>query len=464
MSSKRSFDAAKLVNFRNPHHHVIERLREIFFKFSLNIHRLELASSILQEDEVLSLLNILQKVEAITFYDVEFVGSESDKDLQLNHLRKFDFHLCNVKIPNVILKLPLNVLNSLTIENCILKKEKLHEIFENQRNIQELLFDPYYVSPASMNHLKLNKIKLMCNRNVANILRNQPDLASLDLSRAHIGGNEFLEVCNLHKIENLKLWIDRVSSEILGNLSSLTTMTDCTINYDRLEVEYMRNLTRIKIPSIRKLKIKFPRLKILPNNFIELSINMPHLKHLNISNQSVGVLGVLIESFINLETLIIGCDSDSPEVVDFPVGKAQHAKLKELCIYSSFANQKYLKCSQTILEIISKSLVKLEKLKLSNIISLNSQQVQKILADHESFTHLSVNNPKIDDISFDKDFVQIIQDTGKSLKYFQLRGIEIPVHKKVLEKNFRGQFSYVNIKPWRNQIVLRNCKWEHADD
>lgn len=411
------------------------------------------------------MLNVLQSLEQITFYDIELVGNESEENLQLEHLREFNFHLCNVKIPNLVLKLPSNVLSSLTIENCILKKEKLREIFENQRDINQLYFDPYYVDPASMEHLRLQEMKLMCNRNVSTILSNQHEnLTSLDLSRAHIGDNEFLETCKLNKLRSLKLWIDRVSWELLGNIENLKALTELSINYDRLEVEYMRNLSRIRLPNLKRLKVKFPRLKILPDNFIELSRNMPQLRYFNISNQSIGVLGVLIETFKNLETLIIGCDSDSPEVVEFPINNVQNQKLKELCIYSTFANQKALKCSQSILEIFSKSLVKLEKLKLSNIISLRSQHVRDVLADHANFTHLLVESNHDSDTCFDENFLQVLKDKGAKLKYFQMRGTEISVHKKQLERAFRNQFSYVNIKPWKNQICLRDCKWVHAGD
>lgn len=471
MSTKRSCDSIKLINFRNSDNrltpvddHVIQKLQEIVTKFSFSIRRLEVASSSFREIEMMSLLNVLKSLEQITFYDIELVGNEAEENLQLEHLKEFNFHLCNVKIPNLVLKLPSNVLSSLTIENSILKKEQLREIFEQQRDIHRLYFDPYYVDPASMEHLRLQEMKLRCNRNVSAILSNQHEnLTSLDLSRAHIGDNEFLETCKLSKLRSLKLWIDRVSWEILGNIESLKELSELSINYGRLEVKYMRTLCRIKLPNLKGLKVIFPRLKILPDNFIELSRSMPQLRYLNISNQSIGVLGVLIETFKNLETLIIGCDSDSSEVVEFPINDVQNQKLKELCIYSTFGNQKVLKCSQSILEIFSK-LVKLEKLKLSNIISLKSQHVRDILADHESFTHLLVESYNENDFSFDEGFLQVLKDKGAKLKYFHMRVIEISVHKKKLERAFRHQFSYVTIRPRKSQICLRDCKWEHGGD
>lgn len=385
MNTKRIFRDVKLVNFRSPDHHVSRRIEDVFGKISFKIKSLEIASSVLLEAEVIKLLNIISSVEEISFYDVEFIdqdeSNEAVEDLNLSKLKKFKFHLCNVKIPRILLRLPPCVLESLSIENCILGKETLRLIFDSQRSIRELEFDPYYVDPSSMEHLKLSKIKLMCNRHVASLLRSQRQtLHSLDLSKAHIGDNEFLKVCKLQNLKGLKLWIDRVSWENLENLVKLRSLNELHLNYDRLEVEYMRNVSRIRLSSVQRLKIKFPRLKIPPENFKEMSLNMPNIKHLNISNQSIGVIGALIDNFRNLETLIIGCDSDSPEVVDFAVSGTRHDKLKDLCVYSSYADQKTLKCTNTILDIINTSMKNLEKLKLQNVMVFSSQQLLNIFS------------------------------------------------------------------------------------
>lgn len=444
-----------------------QKLWEIFEKIAFKIKRVEIASSKFRKTEMIKSLNLLSCVEEISFYDVEFIDEtdeETPESLNLAKLKKFKFHLCNVKIPQIILELPPCVLQSLIIENCILGRETLRSIFESQRNIQELEFDPYYVDPTSMEHLKLNKMKLMCNRHVASLLRCQKrTLRSLDLSRAHIGDSEFLKICKLQNLMSLKLWIDRVSWENLENLVKLRNLNNLYLNYDRLEVEYMRNISRIKLPSVAKLRIKFPRLKILSENFIEMSLNMINLKHLNISNQSIGAIATLVEYFKNLETLVIGCDSDSSEVVDFPVANLSHDKLKEICIYSSYADQKALKCTNSILEIINRSLKNLEKLKLQNVLIFSSEQLRDIFVSHHNLSHVFIDIPS-ENITFDDECFAVLKENAMHLKYFQSRGAEITVNKKILEREFCKQFSVIKIKPWKRQIVLRNCKWEHAED
>jgi hypothetical protein len=225
----------------------------------------------------------------------------------------------------------------------------------------------------------------------------------------------------------------------------------------------MRKISRIEMPRLQKLKIKFPRLKILAENFQEMSRNMANLKHLHISNQSIGVLGALITNFKNLETLVVGCDSDSSEVVDFPIGELRHDTLKELCIYSSYTDQKSLKCCKSVLQTINESLVNLEKIKLHNVITLNVQQFSELLKSHESLTHVSIESID-EETKFNLPFLEVLRVSGAHLQYFQSRGLEIPIHRKVIEKKFRKMFSSIKIRPWMCQVVMRNCKWQHAAD
>lgn len=464
MNTKRSFDFIKIVNLRQPNHHVISRFHELFLKFSADIKRLDIASSVLKENEVTALLQLLPNLQEISFYDVEFCDFDSSTDMHLHNLRKFNFSLCNVKIPEIICKLPRNVLRSISIENSILKGTTLQNIFENQPSVQELSFDPYYVLPAAMEHLRLRKVKLMCNRNVAAILKSQSHLDSVDLSKAHIGDAEFLEICKMKSLTSLKLWIDRVSWEIFGSLAQLTNLKELQINYERLEIEYVRSISRINMPSVEKLKVKVPRLKITAESFVELSLNMANVRYLSISNQSVGVLKTLVENFKNLESLVFGCDSDSSEVVDFAPGVFQHDKLRELCIYSSFESQKALKCSKSILHIINSSLKNLQKLKLQNVIALSADQLDELLRSHSQMSHFFIDHPDGGEAEFNEPWLDVLRENPHRLSFFESRGANISVPKKVLEKQFRSAFPVIKIKPWRKLVVLRTFRWEHGDD
>lgn len=458
------FDDIKIINIRNPKNHVIQRLQEILSKFNLNVKRLEIWSSIIREEDLLKLLNIPTKIEEILFYDVEFCNEDDEElleDLKLHNLKRWKFHLCNVITPKILLKIPGDVLKSIIIENCIIDQETLRKIFNQQNCLEELEFDPYFVDPVTMKNLKLNNLKLMCNRRVTEIIRNQLQLQSLDLSKAHVGDSEFLEICKLFQLKSLKLWIDRISWEVLENLGNLTNLNEISLSYDRLEIEYIRNISRIKLKNVRKLKLKYPRLKITAENFAEISTNMVNIQYLHISNQSIGVVGALLQNFKNLDTLIIGLDTDSSEVVDFPVEGIRHEKLQELCVYDSHPDQKTLKCSQTILEIVNNCLVNLKRLKLHNVIAFDEQQLAEILTFHPYLTHICFVYPD-ETVEFGEVAVRAL--LNHNLKFFKSLGAEIKIHKKVLEKKLKQKFSFVEIKAWKKQIVLRDCRWKFAEE
>lgn len=443
----------------------MKRCQEIFSSFSTDVKTLEISSAVICERDVINLLNLLPNVETISFYDVEFLDcDEVDEKLNLQNLQLFRFHLCNKLIPEIVLRLPQGVLESLAIDHTILKQDVLSQIFELQRNITELEFDPYYVDPRTLEHLKLQKLKLSSNRHVVNLVKNQHHLQSLDLSKIRVSDNEFLEICNKLDLISLKLRIDLVSWEILENLNKLQTLKELHLEYGLLEVEYIRNVSRIRMTNLQRFKIMFPRLKITSVSFAEMALNMANIKHLHISYLSVGVIGSLVENFKNLETLVIGCDYDSSEVVDFPLNGVHHEKLKDVCIYRAHTSQMTLKCTQTIVNILNSSVRNLERLKFRNVVSLSCEQFSDIFTNHEHLTHFLIDNPFGNVNSFDDAFVRVLTESGKRLKYFQSRGAEITIHKKSLEKKFHKHFSVINIKPLKKQIVLRNCKWEHADD
>lgn len=470
LSSQRNFNAVKIVNLRHPSTHMIERVQNIFQKYQSDIKSIEFSSCTMRDYEFVSVLDVLPDVIELSLIDMEF--SETDNPIidskTLRHISSIKFHLCNVKSPKAILpNISKNVIKNLIIETCIVDQKTLSTIFERQHEIQALEFDPYYVNSESLEHLKLRKLKLMCNRHVKDILKNQSRVASLDLSRAHIGDEEFHRVCELRHLEKLRLWIDRISWENLENLSRLKVITELSLNYDRLEVEYARILTNIQLLSLRKLRLKFPRLKISEECLVAMAQNMPNIQEFQLSNQSIGIVCAVLKNFQNLETFIVGCDSDSCEVVEFPieavdVEKFSHLKLRNLCIFNRFDDQKMFKCQKSLFEVI-RSLKNLKKLKLDNVNLNISEEIPHILRKITHFSCSINTKNKVCENIFNEKFVELLQQVkGQRLQYFHLNGFEIFIHKSQLELDFREQFEMISIKPWRRQITMRNCKWEHG--
>jgi hypothetical protein len=446
------------VNLKGPD---ISRLIAILSKIGSDVKKLELCNSIIREDVLCSVLNLITKTEEIIFYDVEFGKKDCDEreiDLKLHCLKEIKFFLCT--IPKIILKVPNNKLESIVVENCIIDMETWRMIFNQQNCLKNLEFDPYFLDPSSMRNLKLNKMKLMSNRHVAAMIRNQFSLKSLDLSRAHTSDEEFFAICKLYQLESLRLWIDRISWEFLENLENLANLKELQLNYDHLEVEYITNVSKIKMRNVEKLKLEFQSLKFTPVNFYEISSNMVRVKHLHLSSASIAVISTLLGSFENLETLVIGCDMDSSEVVDFSIENILHEKLKDLCIFNSHRDHNTFKCIETILGLIKISVPNLRKLKLHNVFALEEQQVNEILSFHSNLTHFCIVHP---DDSSEFGEASVIALLNHKLVFFKSLGAKITIHKKLVQKRFRNKFSFIEIKAWKNQIVLRECQWKHAD-
>lgn len=470
LASSRQFDTVKIHNFRDPDNcHVIERLQNVLQKYHHSIKTVEFSNCKMQICHFAALLNSLMNLEQLSLYDVEIAETDDFLvQLNLSKLKRLKFHLCNVKLTKLVACLPENVLECLIIQTCIVDRATLSKIFARQLKIVELEFDPYYADPTPIQSLKLQRIGLNCNRHVKDILNHQKELVSLDLSRAHIGDEEFLKVLQLHRLTKLKLWVDRISMwESLSSLNQLGELEELSVNYDRLEVEYARVLATIQLPKLTRLKIKFPRLKIATDYFVAMARNMPNIKHLQISNQSIGIITILLESFKQMETLVIGCDSDSTEVVDFPTDQIAHANIKDLCVYSRFQNnQKPLKCQNSIFQLVNR-LTNLQKLKLDNVVMGLMSELATILSCHPQFSHLyfksNLDSPQLE-ATFDENSLHAIATKGCRLKFLKLEDVELALHKRQVEHELRNKFAIISIKPWRRQITMRNCKWEHGDD
>ncbi len=312
-----------------------------------------------------------------------------------------------------------------------------------------------------MTDLNLITLKLMSKRNVIPILKNQVNLLSLDLAKAHISDDEFLKICKMKKLKSLKLWVDRISLETLDNLMELKELEELSLNYDRLEVEYIIKLCTLFLPTVTTLKIEFPKLKILPENFIAIAVNCPNIRHLHIKCQSIGMLGVILQNFKNLRTLSFGCDSDSVKNVNFPVNDVVNENLSELYIYDTPFNnpaKDQFQSTLTLISLIKNSLPNLAKLEVANIFSLSASLFQEILTGNNQLTHITVADIS-DNFHVDQHFMRnIMREIGGQLIYLELRKVIVKIDEEMIRKILGyHRFGYVECKEWRNEIILRDC-------
>jgi hypothetical protein len=448
-----------------------DRMSDVLNKFGDDIKNLSVSNCELPEGNLIEILNSLPNLKKLSFYDVSYNSTEKDNvGINLQYLRSFEIQLCNFIIPRTITRFSSNTLEHLSINNCILDSQTVTKILNNQLNLIELEFDPYYCNPELLRNLQLRKLKLMSKRNAISIIKSQQNyLTSLDLSKAHIGDNEFQEICNIKSLNVLKLWIDQISWEIIENLMSLQHLHELSLNYERLEIEYVNIFSKLQLPSISTLQISFPKLKMISEHFISIAINCPSVTNLIIVCQSIGVIGTIIQYFHNLHTLKFGCDSDSVKVVDYFVkdDNLHNVSLRELYIYDNAYNnpsREQFHSSSSLINLVRCSLPNLERLKISNILSLNIQMLKDILAGNHKLSHISIEDVAVN-FNFDTRVASELEALLIKLNYFHLSKVFVNLHDdaELLREQLGKYFSHLSCKSWRNEIVFRNNKW-HLDE
>lgn len=455
------------MNLRSDESHVTEKLKRILEKYRHDITSLSIYNSKLPESQFIELLSVHANLEKLLLYDVSFSATEKDNvQLYLPNLKSLNIQLCNIIISRTILRIPRDTLRCLSINNLVLDPQTIKRILNSQRLIKELEFDPYFIDPALTKGLVFTKLKLMSNRHIIPIIKDQSQLISLDLSKAHISDADFLEICRIKHLKILKLWIDKISCDLLENLEQISCLEELAINYERLEVEYIATLAKLCLNKLETLKIEFPKLKIFSENFIAISLNCPNVKKLVINCQSIGVIGTIIENFKQLQSLSFLCDSDSVKVVNFPVNNFVNSNLKELYLYDDQFNnpaKEQFQSTATILSLINQTMPNLKRLKIINIISMDTAALNVIFSNKSNLSHVHIDDISIN-VTIDESYLKILTQVAYKLDYIELNKVLIDINDDLITQIIGNKFSYISCKRWKNELVLRNCSWKLSDD
>jgi hypothetical protein len=270
----------------------------------------------------------------------------------------------------------------------------------------------------------------------------------------------------MNNLKILKLWIDRISCDLIGNIEKLSKLQELALNYERLEVEYIAIISKLCLSSLQTLKIEFPKLKIFAENFIAISMNCPNVSKLIINGQSIGVIGTIIEYFKHLQSLIFECDSDSVKVVNFPVNGFVNENLKELHLYDNQFNnpaKEHFQSTMSILSLINNAVPNLERLRLKNIISLDIEALNMIFESKPKLSHVHVDDIAIN-ITIDAHYVETLKQVAQNLNYIELNKVLLDIDEDLIAQIMDNKFAYVNCKKWRNEITLRNVMWNTHDE
>lgn len=403
------------------------------------------------------LIEYVPNIEKISFdihiYD-DFEGSWN-----VRKLRDICTEMTERDIKPLMRCLPKNVLNSFETR-ISLSEQTLLRLFEEQSNLEELVFNQKFVNQNTLDALSKLKLKVLSvtsDRNICKILDNQPHLICLYVVNAEISDNVALAIRKLKHLETLKYWNSTIESICIELLSGMTNLRRLSIDLTQSKpIDDVRAVSNISLPNLESLQLRCEDFAIPEECFVSMSRNFPKLLHLEIGKQSIQILGFILRHFRNLNNLILECDINSSEVSDFFVdgnNSIIHLNLRELRISGSSIN--IFKCFNVILRLVPN----LTKLKLKDIIKPEVEDITNILGSLKNLTHLAVLNYMLSPKTpiHKRCFIEAISKNGQKLKFLQIYTCMHEIDDESLRKMFGHQFSVIQNK--NNEILLRSSKW-----
>ena len=437
------------------------RLSEIFSKFSKDIKKITFEFAAIDEKLLIKLLNLLPELEDITV-DVSLyskIVETSNFKRKLCILSKMKHFSCNAESAKLILELPNNTLIKLSfissLHNLPPSQELLRSVFNSQKKIEDLNFDPQNLEHETMNLKGLKILRLATNNLLPDILNTHDKISCLNTVQPLTDG-DFLSISNLKFLQQLCLNVTKLDFFAVLDLKNLTTLKELTINIDL--ISQGPTFKDLKLPEIEKIKLSYSentnieeRIFVIAEHF---PLNFPKLKHLEMGKVSTKILSILLNN-TNLESLQLSEISYSTNVRLHLTPK--HYNLKELSL-GSVDNAK-----NQVLNLIFSCLPNLQKLKLGNI-SFSDVELFKIyIKKCKRLTHLCILSANFS--IFDVPVQQFLKQHGQSLKYVELSksnysniNVKDVTQSNKVRSLFKCQFS--SICENGETVIMSNCKWE----
>lgn len=456
LRSTRTFEDVKIDSWTYDNF-TMHRLKEILTKHQKSLKRIHLGFAVISENHLIELLCLMPNLEEITI-DVGLINPSTTSQqrlVQMKHLRSVT---CRVESAKIIFELSNNILTKLSFASAICDAPPpaslLKTIFEKQKNIVELNFDPKEADPSLLSLPLLKKLRINSNHHAAGILQHQQHLTSLFI-RTRSSKQEFHDICNLKSLQSLETLSISVShaNESLLVLNRLQSLSE--LNLELIQLDEPMCLSTISLPLLRKLNVSFVQntdLKLLLECF---KTNFPNLKQLQLNFDpecsSTKVMPILLENK-NLESLgLFNANSNKSSIGssgDFCT-KLFHENLKELKVGG--VNIKFL------LNQIIYSTPNLEKLYVSSFFDKNVVDFMKIvLMNSRKLTHISVSTLNRHQVQM-HEITRMLKDLGKNLSHFEFNYDAKVSEISKLQQTFGEQFAFIYKEDKR--IIMRNNKW-----
>lgn len=427
----------------------VMRLSEIFAKFCKSIRKITFNFTAVSEPDLIRLLNLLPKLEEIAI-DVSLCKPSKHPQNRLGSLKNVKSFICKVECSQLILEIPDGVLTTLSFHSSLHdaapSKQLLQSILGNQKNIEDLNFDPENVDLEALKKFKLKKLRLVRNHHAIAILKDQPLLTSLNMQQS-LTNDEFFEVTSLGHLSALTVDVKNIERELLEGLNCMNGLKELAIGINPITQGQMFN--NIELEKLEKLTLTTTTNSKIEAIFAKLSSNYPNLKHLSVNYASTQDMQNFL-GIINLNSLTIDMLSQS-RVVPTDLILNENENLKTIQV------KRGDECHASLLNFITKMSPNIQKLHLNNNFVKDVDTLIEILASCNRLSYLTINNQK-QVLEVNAQFVKIIKDQGKNLKHFEICKVKADntFNLDKLKSFFEVQFENVTIENGR--LILTNCK------
>jgi hypothetical protein len=448
LRSNKLYDDVEL-QLWNYNEFTMHRLSEIFHKFKQSIRKITFKFAAISEPCLIKLLNMLPNLEDITI-DVSLINSSMSSQQKLSQLKSIKSFTSKVEAAKIIFELPNDVVTKLSftsvLKDALPSVELLQDIFDKQRKIEELNFDPEKVDPASLELLKLKKLRLASSSNSLVILENQQSLTSLSMQEP-VTNDEFVKICNFQRLESLSIKVKNVDPKALIKLNRIQSLKELVLTLDR--VYPVNAFCDIALPHLEKLELNFmcdTNTQAFLENF---STNFPSLKNLKLTFADIKAIQSLLLNK-NLQSLDINkvTSSDTAELQRCTI---KHENLRELKIGHEF--------SQYLIDLITDCLPNLEKLLLCNNLINDLNTLQNVMVNCKRLTHISVVNQNCHPVLLFNQLITLLKSHGKNLIHFEYGDIKFACAVEKLKCSFDAQYQFIYSKHEDKRLVMRNGKW-----
>lgn len=252
------------------------------------------------------------------------------------------------------------------------------------------------------------------------MINQQPKLKYLDFAITWIDDSIFSALCNLKYLEVVRTLIDQVSIREFKNLKNLSHLKELRLDsHSPYDCGHLLELSMMKCLPIEKLTLLYTERRISEEILDQMSFNYRRLKHFEIINRSIKIITTILDLFPSLESMlfdffaIFGAPDDVLVVND----ELRHENLKQLVVTNINANE--VENSSALLKLLN-SCPNLNRIMLSQLSGISSDDFKHIIQSHPHLTHLSL---EFDDFEFNEDIIVFLISWAPKLVHLRLSGL-----------------------------------------